>query len=139
MLQAMNTGHEGSLTTIHANSPRDVLSRLETMVLMSGMDLPVRAIREQVASAIDMIVHQSRLKDGTRRITSIVEVQGMEGDIITLQDLYAFDHSMGVDETGRFLGRIKSTGIRPKFTEKLLDMGITLPSDIFELEPMARR
>ena len=139
MLQAMNTGHEGSLTTIHANSPRDVLSRLETMVLMSGMDLPVRAIREQVASAIDMIVHQSRLKDGTRRITSIVEVQGMEGDIITLQDLYAFDYGMGVDETGRFLGRIKSTGIRPKFTEKLLDMGITLPSDIFELEPMARR
>jgi len=139
MLQAMNTGHEGSLTTIHANSPRDVLSRLETMVLMSGMDLPVRAIREQIASAIDLIVHQARLKDGTRRISHIAEVQGMEGDVITLQDLFVFDFSMGIDETGRFKGRIKSTGIRPKFTEKLLDLGITLPADIFELEPMARR
>ena len=139
MLQAMNTGHEGSLTTIHANSPRDVLSRLETMVLMSGMDLPVRAIREQVASAIDLIVHQSRLRDGTRRITNITEVQGMEGDVITLQDIFLFDFHMGVDESGRFLGRIKSTGIRPKFTEKLIDMGIKLPSDIFELELMVNR
>ncbi len=139
MLQAMNTGHEGSLTTVHANSPRDVLSRLETMVLMSGMELPVRAVREQVASAIELICHQARLKDGTRRITHISEVVGMEGDIITLQDLFLFDFSMGVDERGWFKGRIKSTGIRPKFTEKLLDLGITLPADIFELEPMERR
>ncbi len=135
----MNTGHDGSLSTVHANSPRDVLSRLETMVLMSGMDLPVRAIREQIASALDLIIHQARLKDGTRRLTHISEVQGMEGDVITLQDLFIFDYSMGIDEDGRFKGRIKSTGIRPKFTDKLLDLGIDLPSDIFELEPMARR
>jgi pilus assembly protein CpaF len=139
MLQAMNTGHEGSLTTVHANSPRDVLSRLETMVLMSGMDLPVRAIREQVASAIELIIHQARLKDGSRRITHISEVVGMEGDIITLQDLFLFDFSMGVDEAGRFKGRIKSTGLRPKFAQKLIDLGIVLPPEIFELEPMARR
>ncbi len=109
------------------------------MVLMSGMDLPVRAIREQIASALDLIIHQARLKDGTRRLTHISEVQGMEGDVITLQDLFIFDYSMGIDEDGRFKGRIKSTGIRPKFTDKLLDLGIDLPSDIFELEPMARR
>ncbi len=139
MLQAMNTGHDGSLSTVHANSPRDVLSRMETMVLMAGMDLPVRAIREQIASAVDVIIHQSRLKDGSRRITHITEVQGMEGDVITLQDIFVFDFSMGIDENGRFLGRIKATGIRPKFTEKLLDFGITLPADIFELEPMARK
>ena len=139
MLQAMNTGHEGSLATVHANSPRDVLSRLETMVLMSGIELPVRAIREQVASAIDLIVHQSRLKDGTRRISHISEVVGMEGDVITLTDIFVFDFSMGVDETGRSQGRIKSTGIRPKFTEKLLDLGIDLAPDIFELEPLVRR
>lgn len=139
MLQAMNTGHDGSLSTVHANSPRDVLSRLETMVLMAGMDLPVRAIREQIASAIDVIIHQTRLKDGSRRITHITEVQGMEGDVITLQDIFVFDFSMGVDEDGRFQGRIKATGIRPKFTERLLDLGINLPADIFELEPMARK
>ena len=105
MLQAMNTGHDGSICTVHANSPRDVLSRVETMVLMAGIDLPVRAIREQVASAIDLIVQQSRFKDGTRHITHITEVVGMEGDVITLQDLFVFDHSAGFDENGRALGQ----------------------------------
>lgn len=134
MLQAMNTGHDGSLSTIHANSPRDVLSRLETMVLMSGMDLPVRAIREQVSSALDLIIHQARFRDGTRKITHITEVQGMEGDVITLQDLFVFDFSAGLDEAGKFVGTIKSTGIRPKFMQKLQDLGITLPVDIFDFE-----
>ena len=139
MLQAMNTGHDGSLTTLHSNSPRDTLSRLETMVLMAGYDLPVRAIREQIASAVDLIVHVSRLRDGTRRITHITEVEGMEGDIITLQDLFLFDFGMGVDEHGRFLGRLKATGIRPTFSEKLADFGIKLPPDLFDPEPFARR
>ncbi len=134
MLQAMNTGHDGSLSTIHANSPRDVLSRLETMVLMSGMELPVRAIREQVSSAIDLIVHQNRLRDGTRKLTHITEVQGMEGDIITLQDIFLFDFSSGLDEEGRFRGIIKPTGIRPKFIKKLEDQGLQLSSDIFQAE-----
>src|SRR5207342_1347753 len=111
MLQAMNTGHDGSICTVHANSPRDVLSRVETMVLMGGMELPVRAIREQVASAIDMVVHQQRFKDGSRRITHITEVVGMEGDIITLQDLFLFDHSLGLDDQGRSQGTLKPTGI----------------------------
>jgi pilus assembly protein CpaF len=139
MLQAMNTGHDGSLTTLHSNSPRDTLARLETMVLMAGFDLPVRAIREQIASAVDMIVHISRLRDGSRRITHITEVEGMEGDIITLQDLFMFDYGMGVDENGRYLGRLKATGIRPTFSEKLLDIGIKLPGDLFQPEPFARR
>ena len=124
MLQAMNTGHDGSITTLHANSPRDSLSRLETMVLMAGMELPTRAIREQVASAVDLIVHQSRLKDGTRRITHITEVCGMEGDIVTLQDLYTFDFSAGTDPTGRFLGSIRPTGLRPQFLERLAERGV---------------
>lgn len=134
MLQAMNTGHDGSLSTIHANSPRDVLSRLETMVLMSGMDLPVKAIREQVSSAIDLIIHEARFRDGTRKITHITEVQGMEGDVITLQDIFVYDFSEGLDENGRFRGTIKSTGIRPKFIQKLQDLGILLPADIFQFE-----
>jgi pilus assembly protein CpaF len=138
MLQAMNTGHDGSLTTVHANSPRDVLSRLETMSLMAGMDLPVRAIREQIASAIQIIVHQSRLKDGTRRFTHIAEIVGMEGDVITMQDLFLFDFGMGVDEAGRFRGHIKSMGLRPKFIERLEDLGLRLDIDIFEPEPFAR-
>lgn len=137
MLQAMNTGHEGSLSTVHANSPRDVLSRLETMVLMAGMDLPVRAIREQISSALELIIHQTRLKDGSRRITKISEIQSMEGEIITMQDLFEFDYSMGIDENGRFLGTIKSTGIRPKFAEKIQNIGLSLPASIFELEPKA--
>lgn len=134
MLQAMNTGHDGSISTVHANSPRDALSRLETMVLMSGMELPIRAIREQVSSAVDLIVQQARLRDGTRRITHIAEVQGMEGDIITLQDLFLFDFSAGLDESGKFRGKMKSTGIRPKFAQKLQDMGIPLPQEIFQFE-----
>lgn len=139
MLQAMNTGHDGSITTLHSNSPRDTLSRLETMVLMAGYDLPVRAIREQIASAIDLIVHVSRLRDGTRRITHITEVEGMEGDVITLQDLFLFDFGEGIDEHGRFKGRLKATGIRPTFSERLQDLGIKLPADLFEPEPFARR
>src|SRR4051812_48554324 len=115
MLQAMNTGHDGSICTVHANAPRDVLSRVETMVLMAGVDLPMRAIREQVASAIDLIVHLSRFKDGSRHVTHITEVVGMEGDIITLQDIYLFDHSAGFDDTGHTQGTLKSTGLRPKF------------------------
>ncbi len=139
MLQAMNTGHEGSLSTVHANSPRDALSRLETMVLMAGMDLPVRAIREQISSALELIIHQTRLKDGSRRITKISEIQSMEGEIITMQDLFEFDYSMGIDENGRFLGTIKSTGIRPKFAEKIQNIGLSLPASIFELEPKVKK
>jgi pilus assembly protein CpaF len=139
MLQAMNTGHDGSLTTIHSNKPRDTLSRIETMVLMAGFDLPVRAIREQIASAINLIVHVERLKDGTRRITHITEVEGMEGDIITLQDIFLFDFGMGLDENGKYLGRLKATGIRPSFSERLSDMGIRLPADLFDPEPFAKR
>src|SRR3954468_4014470 len=139
MLQAMNTGHDGSLTTIHSNSPRDTLSRIETMVLMGGIELPVRAIREQMASAIDLIVHLSRLRDGTRRVTNVCEVLGMEGDTIVMQDLYVFDYGMGIDQDGKFLGRLKSTGIRPRFSDRLTDYGITLEPEPFPLEPFARR
>lgn len=139
MLQAMNTGHDGSLTTVHSNSPRDTLSRIETMVLMAGFDLPVRAIREQIASAVDLIVHVSRLKDGSRRVTHVTEVEGMEGEIITLQDLFLFDYGMGVDDEGVYKGRLKATGIRPSFSEDLEDQGIRLPADLFDPEPFARR
>src|SRR5687767_7816160 len=129
MLQAMNTGHDGSLSTGHANTPRDMLSRLETMVLMAGVDLPVRAIREQISSAVDLIVHQSRLKDGTRKITHITEVQGMEGDVIVMQDVFVFEQT-GIVE-GKIQGRLKPTGIRPKFVEKFEVMGIHLPPNVF--------
>jgi pilus assembly protein CpaF len=139
MLQAMNTGHDGSLTTIHANTPRDTLSRLETLVLMAGFDLPVRAIREQIASAIDCIVQLTRLKDGTRRITHVTEIQGMEGDVITLQDVFLFDFGMGVDEHGRYRGHLKATGVRPKFAEKLADQGIRLGPEVFQPEAFAKR
>ncbi|HWC22246.1 MAG TPA: CpaF family protein [Flexivirga sp.] len=131
MLQAMNTGHDGSLTTVHANSPRDSLSRLETMVLMAGVDLPVRAIREQVSSAVDLIVQQTRLKDGTRRIVAITEVVGMESGIVTLQDLFTFDYSAGRDAQGNFLGRLVPTGIRPKLVQELSDHGIEVPIHFF--------
>ena len=134
MLQAMNTGHDGSLSTVHANSPRDVLSRVETMVLMAGMDLPVRAVREQVSRAINLIVHQSRLPDGTRRITHITEIAGMEGDIITLQNIFVFDFAAGADKDGRYLGRLKSTGIRPGFLPLLRQHGVTVPDDVFTFE-----
>jgi len=129
MLQAMNTGHDGSLTTAHANSPRDVLSRLETMCLMAGMDLPVRAIREQVAAAVDLIVQQARLRDGTRKVTSVTEVQGMEGDVIVMSDIFVFEQQ-GI-ENGKIIGRLKPTGIRPKFSERIEVAGITLPANIF--------
>lgn len=131
MLQAMNTGHEGSLSTIHANSTRDALARLETMVLMSGFDLPIRAIREQASSALDLIIHLDRLRDGTRRLTKVSEVEGMEGDTVVMQDIFTFDYSKGLDETGRFLGTLKSTGLRPKFAERLESMGIELRPDLF--------
>jgi pilus assembly protein CpaF len=134
MLQAMNTGHDGSVGTVHANGPRDVLSRVETMVLMAGVELPIRAIREQVASAVDLIVHQARFKDGTRRVTHVTEVVGMEGDVITLQDLFVFDHQMGLDDSGRTLGTLKSTGLRPKFLEKLEAAGVRLDPRTFAFE-----
>ncbi len=131
MLQAMNTGHDGSLSTLHSNSPRDALARLETMVLMAGMDLPVRAIREQVASAVDLIVHLTRMRDGSRRVTKVTEVCGMEGDVITLADLMKFDYSAGVGEDGLHQGTIKPTGIRAQFSDKLADLGVELPAHIF--------
>ena len=131
MLQAMNTGHDGSISTLHANAPRDVLSRIETMVLMAGVELPVRAIREQVSSAINMIIHLNRLKDGSRKIVKITEVQGMEGEIITLQDIFQFDFAMGIDEKGRFKGVLKPTGLRPKFSTRLQDYGIEFSSNMF--------
>jgi pilus assembly protein CpaF len=131
MLQAMNTGHDGSISTLHANSPRDALARLETMVLMAGMDLPIRAIREQVASAVDLIVQQARLRDGTRRITHITEVERMEGDIITLNDVFLFDHSLGFDDTGRSLGTLRPTGLKPQFLERLAQRNIKLDNRIF--------
>lgn len=130
MLQAMNTGHDGSLTTGHANSPRDMLARLETMVLMAGMELPVKAIREQIASAIDLIVHAERFKDGSRKVTYVTEVQGMEGDVIVLQDIFIFQQT-GVNEQGKVVGRFISTGIRPKFIDRLEAAGIHLDPRIF--------
>jgi pilus assembly protein CpaF len=131
MLQAMNTGHEGSLSTIHANSPRDAMSRLETLVLMAGMDLPLRAIREQIASAIDVIVQLGRLRDGTRRIIAVTEVQGMEGETVTLQDAFVFDYSAGMDAGGRFLGQPVPTGVRPRFTDRFDELGIQLSPRVF--------
>ena len=143
MLQAMNTGHEGSLSTVHANNSRDTLSRVETMVLMAGMELPVRAIREQVASAVDMIVQLSRLRDGSRRVTQITEIVGMEGDRITMADLFKFDYSAGFTPDGKFAGGLQATGIRPMFTERLQDHGIELPAELFaspqQLAPQRRR
>ncbi len=130
MLQAMNTGHDGSLTTGHANSPRDLLSRLETMVLMAGMELPVKAIRDQIVSAIDLIVYQSRFKDGSRKITKITEVVGMEGDVITLQDVFTYEQQ-GVSEDGKVLGSFRSTGVLPKCLQSLESKGVRLPASIF--------
>jgi len=129
MLQAMNTGHDGSMTTAHANSPRDTLARIETMALMAGMDLPVRAIREQVASAIDLVAHKERMKDGTRKITRITEVSGMEGDVITMTDVFQFEQS-GYED-GKVIGRLRPTGLRPKFIDKIEVAGIHLPATIF--------
>ncbi|MBN1584557.1 MAG: CpaF family protein [Anaerolineae bacterium] len=129
MLQAMNTGHDGSLTTAHANSPRDTIARLETMCLMAGMDLPVRAIREQIASAVQVIVQQARMRDGTRKVIAVTEVQGMEGDVVVMQDIFQFEQT-GF-ESGKVVGRLKPTGIRPRFMEDIEDAGIRLPPNIF--------
>jgi pilus assembly protein CpaF len=129
MLQAMNTGHDGSLTTLHSNSPRDTIARLEVMCLMSGMDLPVRAIREQIASAVDCVCHQERLRDGSRKVVKITEVQGMEGDMITMSDIFEYEQT-GV-EGGKIVGRIRPTGIRPKFTDQVEAAGIYLPPSVF--------
>jgi len=131
MLQAMNTGHDGSLSTVHANNPRDTLARLETLILMAGMELPLRAVREQVASAIDLIVHLTRLRDGTRRITHVTEVHGMEGQTVTTQDVFLFDYSAGVDHNGRFLGRTMPTGVRPAFTDRFAELSIKLSPTVF--------
>ncbi len=131
MLQAMNTGHEGSLSTVHANNPRDAISRLETMVMMAGVELPARAIREQISSALHLIVHLTRLSDGTRRVTQVTEVVGMEGDVVTLQDIFEFDYDAGIGPDGRFLGAVAPTGIRPQFTDRLHDVGVELPANIF--------
>ena len=130
MLQAMNTGHDGSLTTLHANSSRDALSRLETMVLMAGVELPLKVVRQQVSSAVDLIVQQSRLKDGSRKITAVTEVAGMEGDIIVLTDIFKFEQT-GIAEGGKILGEIKATGIRPQFSPRLEAAGFKLSSDIY--------
>jgi pilus assembly protein CpaF len=135
MLQAMNTGHDGSISTIHCNSPRDALSRLETITMMAGMELSNKAIREQIASALQLIVYQQRLKDGTRRFTHVTEVAGMEGEVITLQDIFLFDFSAGLDEEGHFRGRLRSTGLRPKFLDKLAERGVFIENELFALEP----
>ncbi len=129
MLQAMNTGHDGSMTTAHSNSPRDTLARIETMTMMAGMELPARAIREQIASAIDLVVHEERMRDGTRKIVNIVEVSGMEGDVITMTDIFTFEQS-GF-ENGKVVGRLRPTGLRPKFMDKIDAAGIHLPASIF--------
>lgn len=139
MLQAMNTGHDGSISTVHANSPRDAVARLETLVLMAGMDLPLRAIREQIASAVNLIVHISRLRDGTRRVTHITEVQGMEGDIVTLQDAFVFDYSAGIDANGRFLGKPVPTGVRPRFTDRFDELGIRISPSVFGAQAVRGR
>jgi len=131
MLQAMNTGHDGSLTTIHANSPRDALSRLETMVAMSNLNLPETAIRRQIAAALDVVVQMSRMSDGTRKIVRIAEITGMEGEMVTMQDIFAF-HKRGIRENGEVLGDFLPTGIRPQFSERLLVTGIQLPVSMFE-------
>jgi pilus assembly protein CpaF len=133
MLQAMNTGHEGSLTTIHANSPRDALARLETMILMAGTSLPSRAMREQISSALDVIVQISRLSDGTRRVTSIAEVTSMEGDVITTQEIYRF-RRRGVTSDGQVMGQFEATGVRPLFTDRLRIAGVELPPSLFALD-----
>ncbi len=130
MLQAMNTGHDGSLTTLHANTPRDAASRLETMCLMSGLDLPIKVLREQIAAAIDLIVQQARLKDGTRKVTSITEVSGMEGDTITMTEIFKFQQT-GVQQDGKIIGELKPTGIRPAFSQRLEAAGYRLGPEIF--------
>src|SRR5690606_18204290 len=125
MLQAMNTGHDGSLTTLHANSPRDAISRMETMVLMAGMDLPLKVVRQQISSAVDLIIQQTRLKDGSRKVTAITEVVGMEGDVVVLTDIFKFEQT-GIGENNKILGELKPTGIRPLFSPRLEASGFKL-------------
>jgi pilus assembly protein CpaF len=131
MLQAMNTGHDGSLTTVHANSPRDALARIENMVLMANLDLPVRAIREQISSAINLVIQLSRLPDGTRRVTHVTEIVGMEQDVVTMHDLFTFAQH-GIDAHGRVIGEVQPTGIRPLFAERLERNGVVLPPELFQ-------
>ena len=133
MLQAMNTGHEGSLSTVHSNSPRDTISRLETLCLMSGLDLPIRVISKQISSAINLIVQQARLSDGSRKITHITEVQGMEGDTLLLQDIFIFEQK-GRDPEGKVIGRHRATGFRPKCVPQIEAMGYNLPRNLFQPE-----
>jgi pilus assembly protein CpaF len=137
MLQAMNTGHDGSLTTVHANSTRDALSRLETLVLMAGMELPAKAIRQQIAAAVDMIVQLSRMKDGSRKVTAISEITGMEGDTITMQDIFVYEQR-GTDSAGRVQGVFRPTGIRPNIIDKLFDLGLDIPTELVRLFPDRR-
>jgi pilus assembly protein CpaF len=131
MLQAMNTGHDGSLTTVHANTPRDALSRIETMIAMGATNLPERAMRQQIAAAIQIVIQQSRMSDGTRKVTSISEITGMEGDVITMQEIFLFE-KIGVTEDGKVIGRFRATGVRPKVCEKLKTAGIHMAADMFE-------
>jgi len=137
MLQAMNTGHDGSLTTVHANSPRDALSRLETLVLMAGMDLPLKVVRQQISSAVDLIIQQTRLKDGSRKVTAITEVVGMEGDTVVLTDVFKFEQT-GIGENNKILGELKPTGIRPLFSPRLEASGFKLGAEIFMPSPLGR-
>jgi len=134
MLQAMNTGHDGSLTTLHANSPRDAISRLETMTLMAGIEFPIKVVREQIAAAIDLIVQQARLRDGSRKAIQVTEVQGMEGDVIVMQDVFNFIER-GLDANGKVLGEALPTGTRPKFMPRLEAAGIQLPPEVFGVSP----
>ena len=138
LLQAMNTGHDGSLTTVHANNPRETLSRLETLVLMAGMDLPLKAIRQQVAGAINLIIQLARLKDGSRKVVAITEVIGMEGDMITMQEIFKFESKGADPTTGRIVGEFNPTGIRPRIIDRLFDMGLPLPPRLAQLFPDRR-
>jgi pilus assembly protein CpaF len=131
MLTALSTGHDGSLTTVHANTPRDALSRIETMIAMGATNLPERAMRQQIASAIQIVIQQSRMSDGTRKVTSISEITGMEGDVITMQEIFLFEKA-GVSQEGRVIGRFRATGVRPKACERLKTAGVNLASDMFE-------
>jgi pilus assembly protein CpaF len=131
MLQAMNTGHDGSLTTVHANTPRDALTRVETMIAMGATNLPEKAMRQQIASAIQIVVQQTRLADGSRKVTTVSEITGMEGDIITMQDIFVFE-KMGVTKEGKVAGRFRATGVRPKVAERMKGHGILLPTDMFD-------
>jgi pilus assembly protein CpaF len=130
MLQAMNTGHDGSLTTLHANTPRDALARLETMISMAGLNLPTKGMRQQIASAINVLIQVERLSDGQRKIVNISEITGMEGDIITMQDIFVFERE-GVDEAGNVIGSFQATGIRPRFTDRMMAYGVELPVSLF--------